>query len=294
MSESQKSQNTLNNTEVSHMSTLNPTSRREEVILTSRQKIKTGTKNIRCRKWFVTLWSMSQMSLHFIKGFKEWVIGKEKCPTTGKEHWHVYFESKNQISFDTLKNKFGNCDIQKAKGKPQQCFDYVTKDGEYETNMKCKRTKPLKIIEKLYDWQQKVVDICKTDPDDRTVHWYWSKEGAKGKTSLIKYLIVNNNALVVGGRVQDICNSLNNYYEKHKIYPDVVCVNLARDCKNMSYKGIEGIKDGLVVNTKYECTQHVFNPPHVFIFANIPPNFDMLSHDRWNVVNLDKLPSAVQ
>lgn len=287
MSKSQKSQNTLKSTKVLCTEPLKCDEQREEVILTSRKKSNTATSKIRSRKWFVTLWSMSQLTQHYIKSFKEWVIGKEKCPTTGKEHWHVYFESKNQIDFNTLKNKFGNCDIQKAKGKPQQCFDYVTKDGEYETNMKCKRTKPLKLITKLYKWQQEVVDICNTEADDRTVYWYWSKTGAKGKTSLIKYLIVNNNALVVGGRVQDISNSLNNYYEKNKIYPDVVCVNLARDCKNMSYKGIEGIKDGLVVNTKYECSQHVFNSPHVFIFANMAPNYAMLSEDRWKVKDLD-------
>ncbi len=55
---------------------------------------------------------------------------------------------------------------------------------------------------------------------------------------------------------------------------------------------IESLKDGLLVNTKYECAvktalSHT-GTSHVFIFMNAYPDFSKLSLDRWHVLdNLD-------
>lgn len=285
---SQKSQTSLKNKNEQSKSPSGFKLSGEEVILNSSpERGSKGTSDPRSRKWMVTLWDWSQKSQDFIQKQKEWIWGEEICPTTGRKHWHAYFESKNQVRFSTLKSQFGKCDIQKCKGTPKQNFDYISKDGKFKTNMKYKVQKPLKIIKDLYPWQQQIVDIVKQEPDDRTVYWVWSAEGCKGKTSLIKYLVVNHDALVVGGKVSDISNSLHNYREEKEYYPELICINLARDARNLSYKGIEAVKDGLVTNTKYECRQHVFNSPHVIVFANNLPNFEMLSKDRWKIINLD-------
>lgn len=246
-------------------------------------------EKIKARKWFITFWEMTSKTQEFIEKQKSWVWAKETCPTTKKVHFHAYIESKHQITFKTLQNTFDKkCDLQKAKGKPIQAFEYVAKDGDYKTNMPFKRKKPLKIITELYDWQKEVISIIEKEADDRTVHWYYSKQGSKGKTQMAKYLAVHHQALIIGGKASDIANGLKNYNEMNKTYPEVVLMNLARDVKNLSYKGMEMIKDGLVVNTKYECSQHIFNSPHLIVFANMEPDYKKLSKDRWHVVNLDK------
>ena len=56
---------------------------------------------------------------------------------------------------------------------------------------------------------------------------------------------------------------------------------------SISYSSLESIKNGMVCNTKYETGVKVFNSPHVIIFANFPPDKpELLSDDRWNVVNI--------
>jgi hypothetical protein len=51
----------------------------------------------------------------------------------------------------------------------------------------------------------------------------------------------------------------------------------------VSYSSIECIKNGMITNTKYETGFKVFNPPHVVVFSNFPPDEEKLSADRWNI-----------
>ena len=39
-----------------------------------------------------------------------------------------------------------------------------------------------------------VVDILKTEPDERTIHWFWEPKGNVGKTTLCKWLVVKRGA----------------------------------------------------------------------------------------------------
>lgn len=249
------------------------------------QKLSEKLKSIRSRKWFVTIFNLTQKIQDYIESAEKWIWAKEICPTTKKEHWHAYLEFENARTKYTLAKHLGKGQIEKARGKLKECMNYVSKDGNFKTNIKL--PKPVKIITELYQWQKDLVALLNTEPDDRTVNWYYSIEGAKGKTQMAKYLAINHKALIIGGKASDIANGLKNYHTEHECYPDVVLMNLSRDVKSLSYKGLEQIKDGLVVNTKYECSQHIFNSPHLIVFANIKPDTSKLSKDRWNIINLD-------
>lgn len=132
------------------------------------------------------------------------------------------------------------------------------------------------------DWQFDIDQICQTIPDDRKVYWYWSSEGKTGKSTMVKYLMLKYKAaLIVSGKYSDICNLL------FKTDTKIVCFDLPRNNGNqISYSAIESIKNGMISNTKYETGFKVFDPPHVFIFANAPPDLKMLSADRWVVINI--------
>jgi hypothetical protein len=55
----------------------------------------------------------------------------------------------------------------------------------------------------------------------------------------------------------------------------------------ISYSSLESIKNGMVCNTKYETGVKVFNSPHIFCFANFPPDDEScLSQDRWKITQL--------
>ncbi len=139
----------------------------------------------------------------------------------------------------------------------------------------------------LYAWQKEILDLIATVPDDRSIYWYWSNQGNIGKTALAKHMILEHDAIVLGGQYKDAYFAIAKRLEKDKDI-DIVLFNLPRSVGNdISYKAMEGIKDGMFFSPKYESNQVVFDPPHVIIFANMAPDMSKLSEDRWKVKCLD-------
>ena len=51
----------------------------------------------------------------------------------------------------------------------------------------------------------------------------------------------------------------------------------------ISYDAIESIKNGLICNTKFETGYKAFGEVHIIVFANMEPDYEKLSEDRWEV-----------
>lgn len=145
--------------------------------------------------------------------------------------------------------------------------------------------KPLKIISDLYPWQQSIEDIYFTEPDGRTCNWFWENTGGVGKSAFCKYMVVKHGALVIqGGKLGDIMNMI---FNTDMEQCSMVIVDVPRTNGNLiSYASIECILNGMITNTKYETGTKVFNPPHVVIFCNFPPENSKLSSDRWRVIEI--------
>jgi len=146
--------------------------------------------------------------------------------------------------------------------------------------------KPIKIIQELRPWQKTIEDICLGEPDDRTIFWFWESNGGIGKSAFIKYMIVKYKSLLCqGGKHSDIINLVfnTNMDEATTMFFDIPRAHKG----HISYSAMECIKNGMVCNTKYETGVKVFNPPHIIVFANFPPeNPENLSYDRWNITEL--------
>lgn len=96
------------------------------------------------------------------------VMAKEKAPTTGHEHAHIYIYFKSQRAFNTIKTIFTTADIEKAKGTMNQAYKYVTKDGDiiYEYG---DRPQPSKTIDEA--WKE-AVDSFKRGEGDKESKLY--------------------------------------------------------------------------------------------------------------------------
>ena len=105
-------------------------------------------------------------------------------------------------------------------------------------------------LNNLYDWELDLIHVYNTLPDDRTVYWYWSNSGNVGKSSFVKHLICNYDAvLLTKGKYSDICNLI---YKAKMTVNKLVVFDLPRNNgANISYDAIESIKNGMVSNTKY-------------------------------------------
>lgn len=211
-------------------------------------------------------------------------FGFEVGETCGTPHLQGYLSliKKERITGLAKKPGFSRASFRAVRNEPA-LIEYFQKDGNVWT---FGFPKPIKVIEHLRPWQQRIKDIYDTEPDDRKVYWFWEKDGCIGKTAFIKYMVVKHKVLFCcGGKHSDIMNLVfNNDMDNCK----GVFFNLPRaNMGKISYASLESIKDGIVCNTKYETGVKCFNSCHLFIFANYPPeNVELLSEDRWVIEEL--------
>jgi len=177
----------------------------------------------------------------------------------------------------------GRIHWEKCKGSDEENFNYCSKDGDILISKGW--PKPIKIINPTYTWEQEIIKIIKNDPDDRTIYWYWSKEGNVGKTAFCKYLTVKHNAIALSGKGSDVRNGIVEYKKTNGECPSLVVFPIPRSFNSdyLSYESLENIKDMYFYSGKYEGGMICGNPPHLFVFANEEPNYFKLSSDRWVV-----------
>jgi len=203
----------------------------------------------------------------------------------------VFFE--NARSFEQVKQLFPRWHHEKCANK-KAAIEYCSKQHGFQgrrwnRGFALPPKDPLKGID-LRPWQEEMKRMLKEEPDNRTVHWFWCKLGASGKTAMQKSLAINENALIVSGKGADIKYAIANRVNKEKKSLPIVCFNFPRSMEEfISYESIEQIKDGLFFSGKYESEQCIFDPPHVFCFANYPPKMEKLSSDRWDVKEINTL-----
>lgn len=213
---------------------------------------------------------------------KKGIVGKEICPTTGTPHLQGFIALNKPMRISEIKI-LGKPHFESCKGDEEQNVKYCSKEGDF---IKWGFPKPIAIIENLREWQKDVETLYETEPDDRRIFWYWDSKGNVGKSALIKYMIVKHKILFCsGGKHSDIMNLVFNQdmNECKAVFFDIPRAHKG----HISYASLESIKNGLVCNTKYETGVKIFNSPHVFVFANFPPeNPEQLSDDRWVIIEL--------
>lgn len=178
----------------------------------------------------------------------------------------------------------GKPHFEACAGNEEQNEKYCSKDGDVT---RYGYPNPINLISALRPFQAEIEQLYLTEPDDRKIYWFWETTGNIGKSAFVKYMVVRHGCLFCdGGRKTDLVNLVFN-----ADMDSVKCIiwDLPRCSKgNISYSTLESIKNGLICNTKYETGVKVFNSPHVFVFANYPPeDEDKLSQDRWVIRCLD-------
>jgi len=217
-------------------------------------------------------------------------IGKEGTP-----HLQGYIEFKNKerpfnIFYGNNRYHWEKC--RNVKASIAYCSKQDTSTGERWSNIIL--PKPLKIIDELYEWQKEVIEIIKTEPNDRNIYWFWESTGGYGKTQLAKYIIYHYGALLLSGKGADCKYAIVKHIETKETAPEIIIYDIPR-CNNdyISYESLEAIKNGLFFSNKYESSQVIMNSPHIICFSNCPPDVSKMSADRWKIINLEQvgLPS---
>lgn len=142
-------------------------------------------------------------------------------------------------------------------------------------------------------FQQDVIDLVATIPDQRTLHWFHEPTGKVGKSRVTKYLACLGTAYCLDAtKPADIFCGYNR--------EPVVIFDIPRSkIEHMDhlYGVIEKFIDSLIFVGKYKSKAMPIHPPHVIVFSNDPLKLsitndktgvthDTLSKDRWNIVNI--------
>lgn len=241
-----------------------------------------NTKQISAaKKWCMTLNNYTEEDINNIK--KEitkhspvFIIEKE-TGENGTPHLQGYIEFKTRIRPLSLKwnNKIH---WEKANGTREQNFTYCSKENNIILDSRNISYDHIKLPDKLYKWQEKLIEDIKKEPDNRTIIWLYEKEGNCGKTTMAKYLCIKYKALYVQGKRNDIL------YAAAETDCNIYIIDLPRTTEDrVPYEAIENLKNGIFFSGKYESKQIIRNCPHVIIFANFKPDTTKLSIDRWKI-----------
>lgn len=125
--------------------------------------------------------------------------------------------------------------------------------------------------------------MSEIEPDNRHVIVVVDFEGNKGKSVFCKWAFVKYKALY--GKASNASATSFLYNGQRICLFDVE----RADASNIDWSLIEAIKNGILINTKYEVAvktaRSESGTSHVFIFMNEYPDFLQLSHDRWHVID---------
>lgn len=139
----------------------------------------------------------------------------------------------------------------------------------------------------FYKWQSRVLELLKNQ-SDRSILWIYEAKGNTGKSSLVKYLAVHESAIVLSGKAADIKYGIVKFYEQHRRYPNLICVDVPRTRREfLQYSAIEEVKNGCFFSGKYEGMMCVFNNPTIVCFSNSMPDLKSMSRDRWDIYEIN-------
>lgn len=220
----------------------------------------------------------------------KYVIGKEvgKC---GTPHLQGYVEFGRQLSFKQIKAINERMHIEKSRGNRKQNIAYCTKDGDFTTTFPVPRNVRLlgEYAETVWlPWQEDIIKLIESEPNSRSVNWYWETKGNIGKSYLSRYLYLKYDAIICSGKSSDVFNQVLSWTNANEeMSPKVVVCDIPRQALNyVNYSCMEKLKDGLIYSGKYEGGVVALDKLHVICFANERPDTYTMSSDRWNIINL--------
>lgn len=137
-------------------------------------------------------------------------------------------------------------------------------------------------------WQQALLLYLDSDEaraDDRTIVWVTDPAGGMGKSTMVRYLVANEGAIMLNGKIADMAHA---YNSEQIVLFDVTRTQLEH--MDHLYSFAESLKNGMIFSTKYESTMKIFKSPRVVFFANTGPTAGKWTADRVHEIVISQVP----
>lgn len=221
---------------------------------------------------------------------EDYIFGEEYGKSGKTRHIQGAFTLKNKTRATTIdKLCFAHGSTLRKLKSWDAAFVYCQKEGNnILTNHRIKRPKLFLSEVDLNAWELKICSLIDNEiPNDRDIHWFWSRKGNIGKTTFSKFLCnkyVEHGVTLIGGKAADSKNGIATFIDKSfdKRAPEIIILPVPRSYSSeyLSYEAIECIKDMFFYSGKYEGSVVNDNSPWIFVFSNKPPNRSKCSPDR--------------
>ena len=249
------------------------------------------------KKWCFTLNNYTENDIKVLEetdsSIVPYYVFQKEIGENGTNHLQGYlvFKTKKRPK-GFFKNQFSKEPHWEKAKNPKAAEDYCQKD-----DTRLEHTKPYirgfepkyKLSITLYMWEKEIVEILKTEPNDRDINYLIGKVGNNGKTTFAKWIYLNfPKVVVLGGKKEDMKMGIINYEKNNHYLPKIVLIDLPRCLHDYtSWGGIEEIKNMFFFSGKYEGGMVCGANPHVIIFSNEHPPYEKLSADRWKVWEIE-------
>lgn len=227
---------------------------------------------------------------------KKWVFQKESAPSTGTLHYQGRLSLKTKMSKATIVQSIGNeFNIHWASEKDESLSNfYCTKedsrvDGPW-SNKDVASYVPRKIRDlELRGWQKNLAHDLEDYDDDRSIHFVLDTVGGIGKSTFCKYLACRCGAIVLPGTISTADNLMKLAATSvgHKKERITFLLDLPRSIKKDAWpewlSALEQLKNGHIVDWRYQGINTWIEPPTIAVFTNSLPATELLTHDRWQI-----------
>lgn len=218
---------------------------------------------------------------------KKWCFQLERGSKTGYMHYQGRVSLK--VKTRNMKGVMSPCYWSPTSDEGKNNEFYVMKedtrvDGPWsEKDEVIYIPRQIREVEKLWDWQQSIVDAAHVW-DTRTINYIYCPEGNKGKSTLCGYIRAHKigRALPPMNDMKDIMRMVCDVpTEKLYLFDMPRCMK--KEKLFGFYSGVEMLKDGYAYDDRHAFKEKVFDCPNIYIFSNTLPDTSLLSADRWRV-----------
>lgn len=210
-------------------------------------------------------------------------------------HWQIAIKLKVRQRFTWLKRHFSQIahieNIRNIDAADAYCHKVETRvQGPYFFPEPVEPIIDYFIEEKCVPkwWQLEILELIKTRPSGRKIHWYYEGTGNVGKSTFVGHLDITHNAFILGNaKLADIAFA----FSKKRNSQNTVVFDIPRSGYNhINYYALECILNGRIFSSKYESGMVRCNRTHLIIFANFPPeqNEHTMSADRWVIKDISE------
>lgn len=236
----------------------------------------------------------------------------------GRLHYQGYFVTNSRIRLQTLAPQLQatlhgiHLSVGSAAGRmalKHYCMKKDTRvEGPWSDGGRLPETALEDVIQKPFDgfrkyailedektrrpFQESLRLMTRATPDDRSIVWLCDQTGNSGKTLWARWMSWKYGAAFhTYGSTKDVVNLIVKEGARR-----TYIFNLPRSRPKESFmcdlfNTLENLKDGSLINQKYEVSRLEMDSPHVMVMANFYPSEEErkhLSQDRWQFYRINK------